>query len=92
VGEDTIFNQQIALYKLKNIRDPNPKKIFIGDLTAVVKKARMEDKDIILTGEFNKLVGDNPRGMSKVLLAGCLTDAHGHQHGTVDIATYTRGI
>jgi predicted MPP superfamily phosphohydrolase len=28
VGEDTLFNQQIALNKLNKIRDPDPKKIF----------------------------------------------------------------
>jgi hypothetical protein len=92
VGEDTLFNQQIALYKLHNIRDPDPKKIFIEDLSAMVKKARKDDKDIILTGDFNELVGDNPRGMSTVLSAGNLTNAHGHQHGTVDITTYMRGV
>jgi exonuclease III len=92
VGEDTLFNQQIALYKLNNIRNPYLKKIFIKDLTAIVTKARKEDKDIILTGDFNELVGDDPRGMTTVLSAGNLTDAHGHQHGTVDITTYTRGI
>jgi hypothetical protein len=92
VGEDTLFNQQIALYKLKNIRDPDPKKIFIEDLTDLVKQARKEDKDIILTGDFNELVGDDPRGMAKVLYEGNLTDAHEYQHGTVDITTYTRGV
>jgi hypothetical protein len=30
--------------------------------------------------------------MATVLSAGSLTDAHWHQHGTVDITTYTRGI
>jgi hypothetical protein len=91
VGDDTLFNQQVALYKLKNIREPDPKKIFIEDLTELIRKARSEDKDIILTGDFNELVGDDPRGMTKVLEAGNLTDAHGHQHGNVDITTYTRG-
>jgi hypothetical protein len=38
------------------------------------------------------LVGDNPRGISTVLLTGDLTDAHEHQHGTIDITTYTRGV
>jgi hypothetical protein len=57
----------------------------------LVTKARKGDKDIILTGDFNKLVGDNPKGMSTVLLAGCLTDAHSNQHGTVDITTNARG-
>jgi hypothetical protein len=92
VGDDTLFNQQIALYKLKNIRDPDPKKIFVEDLTALVKKARNEDKDIILTGDFNELVGEDPRGMTKVLTEGNLTDAHDYQHGNVDISTYTRGV
>jgi hypothetical protein len=67
VGEDTLFNQQISLYKLKNIRDPDPKRIFIADLTALVKTARKNAKDIILTGDFNELVGNDPRGMPKVL-------------------------
>ncbi|OEU19894.1 hypothetical protein FRACYDRAFT_235957 [Fragilariopsis cylindrus CCMP1102] len=92
VGDDTLYNQQTALYKLKDIRDPDPKKLFIEDLTALVKKARMEDKDIILTGDFNELVGDDPNGMVKVISAGGLTDAHSHQHGIVDITTYTRGV
>jgi flagellar hook protein FlgE len=91
VGDDTLFNQQVALYKLNNIRDPDPKEIFINDLTLLIQKARKEDKDIILTGDFNELVGDDPRGMAKVLAAGNLTDAHDHQHGTVEISTYTRG-
>jgi hypothetical protein len=80
VGEDTLFNQQIALYKLKNIRDPDPKKIFIEDLAVLVKKARKEDKDIILIGDFNEQIGDDPRRMPKVLPEGDLTDAHEYQH------------
>jgi hypothetical protein len=51
VGDDTLFNQQTALYQLNNIREPDPKKIFIKDLTIIIKKAIMEDKDIILTGD-----------------------------------------
>jgi hypothetical protein len=91
VGEDTLFNQQTALYKLNDIREPDPKKIFITDLTEIVRKARKEDKDIILTGDFNELVGDDPNGMAKVLSAGNLADAHSHQHGAAEISTYTRG-
>jgi hypothetical protein len=90
VGEDTLFNQQIALYKLNNIREPDPKKLCIEDLTDLETKTRAEDKDIVPTGDFNKLVGDNPNGMTKVLSAGGLTDAHSQQHGIVDITTYTR--
>jgi hypothetical protein len=91
VGNDTLFNQQILLYKLNNIRDPDPRRIFIRDLKELVTKGRKEDKDIILTGDFNEIVGDDSNGMAKVLLAGNLTDAHSNQHSTVDITTYTRG-
>jgi hypothetical protein len=91
VGEDTLFNQQVAMYKLNTIREPDPKKIFINDLTELVMKARKEDKDIILTGDFNELVGDDTNGMARVLSAGGLTDVHSHQHGVVDTTTYTRG-
>jgi hypothetical protein len=91
VGNDTLFNQQIALDKLSNFREPDLKKIFIDDLTKLVKQARKEDKGIILAGDFNEMVGDDPNGMAKVLLAGNLTDAHSNQHGMIDITTYTRG-
>jgi hypothetical protein len=91
VGEDTLFNQQVALYKLNNIREPDPKKIFINDLKEIIMKARKEDKDIILTGDFNEMVGDDMNGMARVISAGDLTDTHSHQHGTIDISTYTRG-
>jgi hypothetical protein len=87
----TVQSTNSTIYKLNNIREPDPKKIFIEDLTKLVKKARMEEKDIILTGDFNEMVGDDPNGMVKVLSAGGLTDAHSHQHGIVDITTYTRG-
>jgi endonuclease/exonuclease/phosphatase family metal-dependent hydrolase len=82
VGEDTLFNQKVSLYKLNIIRDPDQKKLFIVDLI---------DKDIILTGDFSEIVGDNPHVMAKVLAAGGLTDVHSNQHGVVDITTYTRG-
>jgi hypothetical protein len=91
VGEDTLFNQQVALYKLNDVREPDPKKIFINDLKEMVMKARKEDKDIILTGDFNELVGDDPNGMAKVLSAGGPTDVHSQQHSIGDITTYTRG-
>jgi hypothetical protein len=76
VGDDTLISQQIALYKLNDIHDPDPKKIFINDLTDIVTKACNEDKDIILTGDFNETVGDDASMMAKVVEAGRLTDVH----------------
>jgi hypothetical protein len=79
------------LYKLKNIREPDPKEIFIDDLTILITKARKEDKDIILADDFKELVGDDANGMAKVIQAGNLADTHGHQHGILDTTTCTRG-
>ena len=42
-------------------------------------------------GDFNEVVGDNPKMMAKVLLAGNLKDVHAHKHGHANIATYIRG-
>jgi hypothetical protein len=83
--------QHNSLNPVNNIREPDPKKIFITDLKELVSQARKDDKDIILTGDFNKMVGDDSNGMAKVLSAGNLTDAHSNQHSIVDITTYTRG-
>ena len=35
-----------------------------------IKKVVSEDKDIILTGDFNEVIGENHKMMAKVLLAG----------------------
>jgi hypothetical protein len=56
-----------------------------------VKKLRREGKDLILTRDSNELVGDDLDAMARVLAVGDQTDAHGHQHGEIDIKTYTRG-
>ena len=42
-------------------------------------------------GDFNEVVGDDPKMMTKVLAAGNLTDIHVHKHGHANIATYIRG-
>jgi hypothetical protein len=69
---------------LQNKRDPDPKKLFIKDLAILVTNAQKEDKDIILTGDFNELVGDDPRGMSKVLIE--LLARHLPKAGTHSVA------
>ena len=77
---------------LDGIDQPNPRKLFIDDSVKVIKKAVSEDKDIILTGDFNEMVGEYPKMMAKVLLAGNLVDVHEVKHGNeCNITTYIRG-
>ena len=42
-------------------------------------------------GDFNEVVGDDPKMMAKILAAGNLMDVHAHKHGNANIATYIRG-
>ena len=90
-GDDTLHAQQTSLYLLDGEVDPNPRKNFIRDLHTLVKEATENNQDLILMGDFNEVVGDDPKMMAKVLMAGDLTDVHAHKHGQAHIATYIRG-
>ena len=87
-GDHTLHAQQTSLYLLDGEVNPNPRKNFIRDLHALVKEAKDNNQDIILMGDFNEVVGDDPKIMAKVLMAGNLTDVHAHKHGHAHIATY----
>ena len=91
-GGDTLHAQQTSLYMLDGIDQPNPREQFIENLVKVIKKAVSKDKDTIITGDFNEVVGENPWMMAKVLLAGNLVDVYEVKHGNeCNIATYIRG-
>ena len=57
----------------------------------LITTATVEDQDIILMGNFNKVCGDDPKMMAKIVSAGKLTDVHAHKHGHANIATYICG-
>ena len=90
-GDDTLHAQQTSLYLLDGEVDPNPRKNFIRDLHTLVKATKDNNQDLILMGDFNEVVGDDPKMMAKVLMAGNLTNVHAHKHGHAHIATYIRG-
>ena len=90
-GDGTLNAQQTSLYLLDGEVDPNPRKNFICDLHTLVKATKDNNQDLILMGDFNEVVGDDPKMMAKVLMAGNLTDVHAHKHGQAHIATYIRG-
>ena len=87
----TLHAQQTSLYLLDGEIDPNPRKHFIRDLLTLITTAKDNNQDIILIGDFNEVVGDDPKMSEIVLVAGNLTDAHAHKHDHANIATYIRG-
>ena len=91
-GDDTLHAQQTSQYLINKIDNPHPRKLFIKDLLTLIKEAVNDDQDIILMGDFNEIIGEDPRMMAQVLTAGRLTDIHANCHGNkTNIATYIQG-
>ena len=100
-GLDTLYQQQKQLY-LSNYNingiteDKNththPKKRFVKDLRILLENAKAKRQDIIMTGDFNEVVGDNYNELTKLMLDMELIDVHSYKHGfDCDIATWARG-
>ena len=90
-GDDTLHAQQTSMYLLDGEVDPHPRKNFVCDLLELLTQAKQDDQDIILLGDFNEEVGDDPKMMARILVKANLTDVHAHKHGHAHIATYIRG-
>jgi hypothetical protein len=91
-GDKTTYSQQIRLMRLDGIREPSPRKIFIQDLKVLVKFLHSAHHDVILMGDFNKLIGAKPSEMASVINAGHLTDTYCFRHGLDhESTTYARG-
>ena len=91
-GNTTAYTQQRNMFRLEGRINPNPRKILIHDLKALVTELRQNGHDMIIMGNFNEQVGIDPHGMASVLTAGGLIDSHFTRHGIEnDPPTYARG-
>lgn len=79
-GNTTAYTQQRNMSRLEGRSNPIPWKILIHDLRILVSDLRIHDHDIILMGDFNEQVGNDPEGMASVLTAGGLIDSHITRH------------
>ena len=52
-GNTTAYTQQRNMFRLEDRSNPNPRKILIADLSALVSELHRNDHDIILMGDFN---------------------------------------
>ena len=57
----------------------------------LLTQAKQDGQDIILLGDFNEVVGDDPKMMARILVKTNLIDVHAHKHGHANIATYIQG-
>ena len=91
-GASTAFHQQWHLLRLAGHLKPNPRKAFITDLTAAIKKWQSAGAEIILNGDFNECLGDTPDGIGHLVTQCNLVRVHTSNHGIQgEPNTYSRG-
>jgi exonuclease III len=90
-GPNTAFAQQWKLLRLQG-RETKPREKCIEDLNAFVEKCQEEGSDIILCGDINEKLGNNPQGFASIAAERNLVDVHHYCHGEADDpVTYSRG-
>jgi exonuclease III len=91
-GQFTAGTQQHSL--LLRQRDPitKPRQAFQRDLSDFIQDKRSKGNAILLIGDFNERLGEDPSGLSKIAAQFELVDLlqHHHQH-LHEPATYARG-
>ena len=65
---------------------------FIADLRLLLKESSAKRQDIIITGDFNDVIGDRFNPLTKLIQELDLRNVHAFTHDyDHDIATYFRG-
>jgi hypothetical protein len=91
-GPSTIFAQQWQLLRLSGVANPNPRKRFINNLRRDLAHRILDNEAIILIGDFNERLGDDPNLMASICGEFDFLDAHDFQHGNAAmVPTYIRG-
>ena len=93
-----MYTQQRAQYtndyhaqSITTPMDPyiDPKLRFIADLRTLLKESSAKRQDIIITGDFNDVIGDSYNLLTKLIQEFDLRDVHAFNHGyDYDITTY----
>ena len=91
VGPKTAFNQQWSILKQQGNPYPHPRKQFITDLDKTLSQLRNKGHSIVLAGDFNTTVGEQPFGLDMILNKYSLIDSIQYLHGEYECSTYARG-
>jgi exonuclease III len=91
-GSYTISAQQRCLLLQSKDQFDNPRNAFRRDLQLFLKSQTRQGADILLLGDFNERMGDDPNGMSSIAAQFQLVDIMAIRHPTLEApATYARG-
>ena len=92
VGDSTYANHLAGYYTSDNRVEPHRlRKHHSNDLTNYIKKLQTEGHSIILAGDLNETLGEEPNGMSRLVSECQLLDAIANRHGPLQFTTYQRG-
>ena len=89
VGDSTYANQLAGYYTSQHWADPHRlRKHHSDDLLAYVKTLQANSHSIILAGDFNKSLGDNPAGMLRLVVECHLIDPYSDKHRSNQFTAY----
>jgi hypothetical protein len=88
-----VFAQQWQLLRLSGVLQPNPRQQTIDDLTADVERRQNNRETVIIVGDFNKQVSDDPNLIASTCAQFNLFEALDDNHGDeAMVPTYIRGF
>jgi hypothetical protein len=91
-GPSTVFSQQYRLLGLAGGTYPVPRQQCVDDLNLAVRRLIADNDSIVTVGDFNEILGTNPKLMASVCAKHNLFHVHDHFHGIgANIPTYARG-
>ena len=92
VGDSTYANQLAGFYTSQKRAEPHRlRKHHSDDLLHYVKGLQTGGHSIVLAGDFNESLGDDPDGMSQLVSECQLFDLIADKHGPMQFTTYQRG-
>ena len=92
VGDSTYANQLAGYYTSQDCEDPHRlRKHHSDDLLTYMKNLQTNGHSIILAGDLNESLGDDPAGMSRLVVECHLIDPYSDRHGSTQFTTYQRG-
>ena len=89
-GAYTATSQQESLLRQSG-RMETPRRAFWKDLHVLLKRFWDDRHQIILVGDFNKVLGLEPSGIAFLCSKFDLIDVFQHHHGTDEVRTYAWG-
>jgi len=83
VGPRTAYSQQWSLLRQQGQHNPHPRKQFYLDLDRMLTRFHQQGHQLILAGDFNSTLGEDPTGLDRLLHKFHLVDPVLHMDHTL---------